>query len=133
MSLSWYRGITDEMAGYADPPEGKKFTKGDPRINRKGRPKNFDMLRQLAQDIAHEPLQTKDGQPVLVNGKRVTTTEFILRRWANSGDPRQQQAFMDIAYGKVPSALELTGKGGERLIPIREIIVELPAEDTNAE
>jgi hypothetical protein len=119
------------MSNHNPPTNG--FDKRRSAINRKGRPKSFDALRSLAQDIAHEGLQTKDGQPVLVNGKQVTTTEFILRRWANSGDPRQQQAFMDIAYGKVSSALELTGKGGERLIPIREIIVELPAEDTNAE
>lgn len=30
------------------------FVKSDPRINRKGRPKSFDGLRALAQEIAHE-------------------------------------------------------------------------------
>ena len=33
---------------------GGKFVKGDPRINRNGRPKSFDALRALAQEIAHE-------------------------------------------------------------------------------
>ena len=31
------------------------FIKGDPRINRDGRPKNFDALRELAREIGYEP------------------------------------------------------------------------------
>jgi hypothetical protein len=37
----------------ANPSPSKPFAKGDKRINRKGRPKTFDALRQLAQTIAH--------------------------------------------------------------------------------
>ncbi len=36
------------------PKKSGRFTKGDPRINRNGRPKSFDALRALAQEIAHE-------------------------------------------------------------------------------
>lgn len=93
-------------------PTGKGGFQGrKEQINRKGRPASFDALRELAREIAHEPLQTKDGAPLLVNGKRITATEFILRKWANSGDPRQQQAFMEIAYGKTPNVVE--GKDGQ--------------------
>ncbi len=95
----------------AVPKQLTPFVKGDPRINRKGRPASFDALRALAQEIAHEPLQAKDGQPLLVNGKRVTVTEFIMRRWANSSDPRQQQAFIEIAYGKTPTVVMGAGGG----------------------
>ncbi len=110
-------------------PSGKPFAKGDPRINRKGRPRNFDALRDLALEIAHEPLSTKDGAPLLVNGKRVTVTEFVLRKWANSQDPRQQQAFIEIAYGRVPTVV--TGKdGGAIELRIVENIIASRGDDT---
>jgi hypothetical protein len=89
---------------------GKPFKKGDARINRKGRPKSFDALRDLAQEIAHEEAQSK-GETVVINGKKVTVAEVILRQWAQS--PKMQQHFMEIAFGKVPNVNELTGKGGE--------------------
>lgn len=82
---------------------GKPFTKGDPRINRKGRPRSFDALRELAQQIGHEP--------VVVGDKRITVTEVILRQWAQSKNPQLQRAFIEIAYGKVPDKLDLTSGG----------------------
>ena len=92
--------------------EGKKpgtFTKGDKRINRKGRPKSFDALRALAQEIAHEELQQKDGSTL-------TVTQAILKKWAGSNDARLQMAFIEYAYGKPPQQTEnktqLTGAGG---------------------
>jgi len=87
---------------------GKGFVKGDPRINRKGRPKSFDALRELAQQIAHEAVQVGD--------KKITVTEAILRQWAQSKNPQLQKGFLEIAYGKVPDQMQLTGKNGEPLI-----------------
>lgn len=87
------------------------FTKGDPRINRKGRPKSFDALRALAQQIAHEAA-TVNGEPLVIEGRIVTVTEAILRKWAQSKDPRLQMAFVEIAYGKVPQRTETTGADG---------------------
>ena len=94
---------------------GKPFTKNDPRINRKGRPRTFDALRELAQQIAHETVKNKDGDPVVVEGHIATVTEVILRKWAASGDPRLQMAFVEVAYGKEASKVELTGKDGAPL------------------
>ncbi|MCP5018897.1 MAG: hypothetical protein GY938_27015 [Ketobacter sp.] len=100
-------------------PTGKGgFKKNDPRINRKGRPKSFDKLRALAQQIAHEEAMGKDGKTVVVNGHKVTVTEAILRQWASSKNPKLQQLFMEVTYGKVPSPIELTGKDGKDLQPI---------------
>jgi len=50
------------------------FTKGDPRINRNGRPKSFDGLRTLARQIALEFVaaairrwvDVTGGEPVLL-------------------------------------------------------------------
>jgi len=80
------------------------FTKGDKRINRKGRPKTFDALRALAQTIAHEDIS--DG---------MTVTEAILRKWAGSKDPRLQLQFMEVAYGKVPNETLIGNKDGAPL------------------
>ena len=80
-------------------PNSKPFKKGDPRINRKGRPRNFDALRELAQQIGHEP--------VTIGDKRLTVTEAILRQWAQSKNPQLQRAFIEIAFGKVPDKVDL--------------------------
>ena len=98
---------------------GKGFVKGDPRINRKGRPKSFDQLRSLAQEIAHEAAkQSKEqgGGPLVLDGHVVTVTEAIMRSWAVSKDPRLQQKFIEVAYGQVPSVTRLEGQDGGPMI-----------------
>ena len=95
-------------AGISRKTGGKPFVKGDPRINRKGRPKSFDAFRELAQSISHE-VSLKQGEPLLINGHIVTVAEAILRSWAQSKDPRLQMAFIEMAYGKPPQRTELTG------------------------
>ena len=84
----------------------KPFKKGDPRINRAGRPKSFDQLRALAQEIAHEVAKDKSGHEVTVNGKRATVAEMILRQMAT--DPKRQQQFIEVAFGKVPQPVEMS-------------------------
>jgi len=83
-----------------------QFKKNDPRINRKGRPKSFDALRRLAQQIACEVITDPDLDTP------VSRVEQMLREMSGSGDARKIVPFLEIAYGKVPAPVEVTGKGG---------------------
>ena len=93
---------------------GKPFTKGDPRINRNGRPKTFDALRKLAQGIAAEDVN-QNGQPLIIDGHKVTVIEAIMRQLASSKNPRDRELFLKYAYGTPPAAVEVSGKDGEAL------------------
>lgn len=105
-------------AGNSDNPGNPgAFKKGDPRINRKGRPANFDALRELALQIAHEEAKSrgKDGQPgppIVINGHKVTVAEIVLREWFMSKDFHKQKAAIEIAFGKVPERHEISGPDG---------------------
>jgi len=87
---------------------GKGFIKGDPRINRLGRPRSFDALRELGQQIAHEAAKDKAGEPIVFSGKVATIAEMILRSWAQSTSPQLQRAFIEVAFGKVPDDIRIT-------------------------
>ena len=109
----------------ANPSSLKPFVKGDPRINRKGRPKSFDKLRELAQQIANEPATNKNGQPIIINDKIVTQIEAMMRQMIK--DPKRSALFLKYAWGEPKAEIELTGKGGGPLI-IKEIEIRLPDE-----
>lgn len=84
-------------------PTGKGgFQERKHQINRKGRPKDFDGLRELGKQIAHETITE-------VNGHKATVAEMILRKWASSNNPQLQRAFIEVAFGKVPDKLDITG------------------------
>jgi hypothetical protein len=81
---------------------GKGFVKGDPRINRSGRPRSFDELRRTAQRIAAEPV-------IDAAGNSLTRIEQLLRQWARSKQPALQLASVAYCYGKPAEKIETTG------------------------
>lgn len=88
------------MSNHNPPTNG--FTKGSPRINRLGRPKNFDALRSLAKLVLDEKIVSKDGTTAM------SRVELMIREMASSRDPRKMQSLLDIAYGKVPQAVDVS-------------------------
>lgn len=95
---------------------GRPFVKGDPRINRRGRPRSFAALRDLAQHLAHETARDRRGAPIVVGQNAITQVEHILRRMIE----RDPARFLEIAYGRAPQAIEVSGP--ERgPIPIRTV------------
>lgn len=92
------------------------FQKGyDPRRNTNGRPKAFDTLRQLAQEIAMEEirLDSKD--------KKITLVKAILKKWALSGEFDKQKLFLEIAYGKVPDETDELSQKTIRIVMSKEL------------
>lgn len=90
----------------SNPAPEHRFVKGDPRINRDGRPKDSVGLAALARRISHEKATRKDGTPLLgPDGKPITVVEAILRQMAN--DPKRQDAFLNRAYGGLSQEIAL--------------------------
>lgn len=100
-------------------PPGKPFVKGDPRINRKGRPKSADALKELIQSILHEAATNAAGEKIIIDGHAATNLEIIIRSMMRN--PRHVEMLLDRAYGRVPQALHHEGEGGGKLvIEVRE-------------
>ena len=110
------------MPGYKDPPESGKFKKGDPRINRKGWPKNIDKVRELAQQIAHEAAK-QNGAPIVVEGHIATNLEVVLRKLM-ADDPVK---FLEWAFGKLPNAIDVKSDNKTDA----KIVVEYANSDTD--
>lgn len=92
------------------------FVKGDPRINRTGRPRSFDKLRDLAQELSDEIARDQAGQPVTHMGEVMTNIEVLMRKMMID-DPGR---FVEIAYGKVPTPpLDITSDGGPISISLK--------------
>lgn len=84
--------------------DAKPFTKGDPRINRKGRPKKLPKLDELLAEVLGSEVE---------GGK--TAAEQILeamrKRATHYGDVKAAQLLLDRGYGKVKEKLDITTDG----------------------
>jgi len=86
------------------------FTKGDARINRNGRPKNLDAMREMARELGYEPVDIRQDQDAM------TCIEAIFRDWMKSKNFHKQLAFVQYAFGKVPDKLEVNREGNRVII-----------------
>ena len=84
----------------------KPFAKGDPRINRNGRPKGFDEVRALAIEIANEKI---------TKASKYTRLEKMLMDMSNSRNPADRKLFLAYAYGQPPTKVELEGNINHKL------------------
>ena len=82
------------MTGYKEPPKSGQFTKGDPRINRKGRPKKSALLYEIFKKQAF----AKADNFMLPN---LTCLEAIAHDWLNSDDYKKQRAALEILFGNL--------------------------------
>lgn len=88
----------------------KPFKKGDPKINRNGRPRRSDLFRQQALEILCEPMLI-DGKPI-----GMSRLEYLLREWLNSGVFKKQLAVIQYAYGKVPNNPPFNGRDAQIVV-----------------
>jgi len=100
---------------------GKGFMPGaDPKRNLKGRPRGFDVLRDLARSIAEESSGIKDK-----SGAEFTNAQMILRTLMKNDGAK----FLEIAYGKIPQPVEHTGFNGES-VKMKIVVVNTDDPDS---
>jgi len=74
----------------------KPFTADDPRINRNGRPRDYEELRKLVRKVGYEEVVVNE------DGTTMTMIESIVRDWMTSKSFRKQLAAIQYGFGKVP-------------------------------
>ena len=103
--------------------KGKPFQKNDPktgakdeRINRNGRPRSADELKQLIFEIFDEEAENTE------TGEKLTILKYMLRKMAIAGQPADRSELLNRAVGKVPDAIVLSYDD------IQKIIDQLPSD-----
>lgn len=104
------------------PPQLKPFTKGDPRINRKGRPKQADQLRSLILDIGAQmvPVEISVGKGKKKVVKHMTRFQKMILDQFNSGDPKKQKLLLEYAFGKPVDRMLLEARHSIEINVVRE-------------
>lgn len=109
------------------------FVKGDPRINRKGRPPKIDQLQRDLKELASETVEYE-----LKSGETITTSRYMaillnIIEGALSGDPQDKKLYLEYMFGKpmqpveVGGTLEIPAHTHERETLARKLI-DVPSE-----
>lgn len=72
--------------------------------NRGGRPRNVDLIHEIAVRLCVEPADLAD------NPEGISQLEAIMREWLTSKNFHNQLAVIQYAYGKVPDQIEIQKK-----------------------
>lgn len=89
-------------------PQLKPFVKGDPRINRKGRPKTIGMLREMAKEVINEEVEVKGpskGRGVERETITKTRLQALMEDWASSNAYSKQRTILELGYGKLDAEI----------------------------
>jgi len=102
-------------------PTGKGgFQDRKHHINKNGRPRSFDALRKMAQEMFIRPALDAGGEPVKIDGKPASIVEVVVWKMIHSKNPKEVELALQIAFGKVPDNMELNQKGEIIIKVIRE-------------
>lgn len=88
-----------------NPETGEK----DERINRKGRPRTADALREMVLDIFNEEGRTAEG-------KKVTILRNMLLTMAMRGTPADRGELLNRGFGKVADEIVFTPSDVEKIL-----------------
>lgn len=105
--------MTDDPVNTGENRQPGAFVKGDPRINRRGRPrvpKSAKELNKLIDDIAAETVTNP------TTGEQVERLRAMLRSMMTGKETGGKVHILDRRYGKVVDKLDVETKGETRVI-----------------
>lgn len=91
------------------PPQlvGKTLRDRPQDINRNGRPKDFDQLRALVQELLGEKITVRKGG----QSAKLTRLENLILEMIAAKQSAEHTTVLQYGFGKVPDTIDLTSKG----------------------
>ena len=108
------------------PPQlvGKTLRDRPQDINRKGRPKDFDQLRSLVQELLGEKITVRKGG----QSTKLTRLENLILEMIAAKQAAEHTTVLQYGFGKVPDTVDITSKGESIVLPpekVAERVIQL--------